>query len=278
MPSTPTAPPSPDLTDASRRRFSPLGRGEAGRATAARLRAALAVQPGSPPAAATAAGHRSLVPAVLLVATGLAFGGLAVAGHPSQAAVPAATVARAASFAVAAVAPGEDVQAAASPGFAKPLDLLDGGGPTTVVPPVVVTPPRASRAHRPAAPRYVRPGVGTFTSGFGMRWGRMHEGIDLAGPYGSPIRAVTNGVVGLAGEESGYGVVIKLADWDGTESVYGHLSQLLVQPGQRVSAGDVIGLEGNSGHSTGPHLHFEIRINGVALDPAPWLRLHGVYV
>ena len=208
------------------------------------------------------------MPAVLLLATGLAFAGLASVGRPHQAAA-AATRAFAASMVIPLVEP---------PGSAQPLDVIDTTPHRPMIMPVVSHVTRASRDRRSQTHRFVRPDIGAFSSGFGMRWGRMHEGIDLAGPYGSNVRAVTDAVVVEAGQESGYGTIIRLTHFDGTQSVYGHLSQILVQVGQHVSAGDVIGLEGNTGHSTGPHLHFEIRIGGVAIDPIPWLRARGIYI
>ena len=137
--------------------------------------------------------------------------------------------------------------------------------------------PRASRERTVvvAAPDYVLPDAGVFTSGFKWRWGRMHAGIDLAGPYGSPVRAVTAGVVIDAGEEGGYGNIVKIRHADGVETYYAHLSSILVAAGP-VAAGQVIALEGNTGHSTGPHLHFEVHVNDVAIDPVPWLAEHGI--
>jgi murein DD-endopeptidase MepM/ murein hydrolase activator NlpD len=79
-----------------------------------------------------------------------------------------------------------------------------------------------------------------------------------------------------AGSEGGYGRAIRLLHDDGTVSVYGHLSQILVSDGARVEAGEQIGEEGNTGHSTGPHLHFEIRIGGTPVDPMDWLRERGI--
>lgn len=106
-----------------------------------------------------------------------------------------------------------------------------------------------------------------YTSGFKMRWGRMHEGIDMAGPIGTPIHAPAEGVVSFAGWASGYGRLIKIQHANGIETRYGHLNAIRVEVGQRVSRGDRIGDMGNSGRSTGPHLHYEIRVDGEPLDP-----------
>ena len=87
----------------------------------------------------------------------------------------------------------------------------------------------------------------------------------------------TTGTVIFAGVEGGYGNKVEIEYWDGTVSVYGHMSQIDVVVGQQLAAGDLVGLSGNTGHSTGPHLHLEIHPNGgAAIDPAPWLHAHGL--
>ncbi|WP_210528072.1 M23 family metallopeptidase [Rubellimicrobium arenae] len=106
-----------------------------------------------------------------------------------------------------------------------------------------------------------------YTSGFAMRWGRMHEGIDMAGPIGTPVYSTADGVVIFAGWASGYGRLIKIQHEFGIETRYGHLNQIRVEVGQRVSRGDRIGDMGNSGRSTGPHLHYEIRVGGEPINP-----------
>lgn len=136
----------------------------------------------------------------------------------------------------------------------------------------------ASRAlARVALHRWVRPYGGVFTSPFGYRWGRLHAGVDLAGPWGSTIVAATDGCIEYAGPEDGYGEVMKIRDWDGTETVYGHMSSFIRTSGC-VSAGDPIARIGAGGDATGPHLHFEVRINGVPVDPVPFLAARGVYI
>ena len=117
-----------------------------------------------------------------------------------------------------------------------------------------------------------------FTSGFGGRndpfgrgW-RRHEGQDLAGAYGSPILATAEGVVTFAGWESGYGRLVKIRHEFGIETRYAHLSQILVDVGDRVSRGERIGDMGNSGRSTGTHLHYEIRIGGEAINPMTFIK------
>ncbi|MBM3604821.1 MAG: M23 family peptidase [Alphaproteobacteria bacterium] len=111
-----------------------------------------------------------------------------------------------------------------------------------------------------------------YTSGFGRRWGRMHEGIDLAGPVGTPIHSTGDGVVTFAGRNGAYGNLIKIQHELGTETRYAHLNRIHVKVGQRVSQGDRIGDMGNTGRSTGPHLHYEVRMNGRAVDPMSFIK------
>ncbi|WP_409330194.1 M23 family metallopeptidase [Trujillonella humicola] len=131
-----------------------------------------------------------------------------------------------------------------------------------------------------ARPRAVLPVQGArLTSGFGPRWGTMHSGIDLAAPMYTPEYAAMDGVVLEAGPASGYGNVIYIQHENGDVTVYGHMEEILVAPGQVVRAGDTIALLGNRGQSTGPHLHFEVHVgglNGTKVDPIPWLRERGV--
>ncbi|MBP9952569.1 MAG: M23 family metallopeptidase [Cypionkella sp.] len=117
-----------------------------------------------------------------------------------------------------------------------------------------------------------------YTSGFGGRddpFGRgvrRHEGQDMAGDYGAPIYATADGVITYAGWENGYGRLIKIQHEFGIETRYGHLSQIRVNVGQRVSRGDKIGDMGNSGRSTGTHLHYEIRLSGTAINPMTFIK------
>ena len=111
-----------------------------------------------------------------------------------------------------------------------------------------------------------------YTSGFGARWGRAHQGVDLAGPVGTPIMATGDGVVTFAGRQSGYGNLIKVEHALGTETRYGHLSKINVKVGQKVSRGSLIGAMGNTGRSTGPHLHYEVRVNGKAVNPMSFIK------
>jgi murein DD-endopeptidase MepM/ murein hydrolase activator NlpD len=137
-------------------------------------------------------------------------------------------------------------------------------------------PSRSSRSReRKPLHRWVRPNYGPLTSPFGYRWGRLHAGIDIAGPYGSPILAATDGCISYAGPMSGYGEVLKITDWDGTETVYGHMSSFVRTSGC-VKAGTVIARVGAAGDATGPHLHFEIHVGGQPVNPIPFLARHGL--
>jgi len=111
-----------------------------------------------------------------------------------------------------------------------------------------------------------------FTSGFGQRWGRLHAGTDFAAPIGTPIYSTADGVVTHAGWSSGYGRLIKIQHEFGIETRYGHLNALRVSVGQRVSRGERIGDMGNSGRSTGPHLHYEVRVGGAPVNPMIYIR------
>lgn len=108
-----------------------------------------------------------------------------------------------------------------------------------------------------------------LTSNFGPRWRRMHKGLDIKVYIGDTIRAAFDGKVRIVKyERAGYGKYIVIRHYNGLETIYGHLSKQLVEEDQEVKAGDVIGLGGNTGRSTGSHLHFETRLCGVALNPA----------
>jgi murein DD-endopeptidase MepM/ murein hydrolase activator NlpD len=138
---------------------------------------------------------------------------------------------------------------------------------------------RAEREARLQRPLFVMPTKGVYTSGFGYRWGALHAGVDLAAPIGTPIVAASDGVVVDAGPTAGYGAWVKIRHSDGTVTLYGHVNTWTVQIGQRVFAGDQIATVGNRGNSTGPHLHFEVLLNGTnRIDPAPWLAQRGLSV
>lgn len=113
---------------------------------------------------------------------------------------------------------------------------------------------------------------GRISSRFGPRWGRMHEGLDIAVNTGTRVRAAADGVVRFAGWNGGYGYLVVIDHGRGIETRYAHNSRLQVKRGQRVSRGEVIALSGSTGNSTGPHVHFEIRQNGKPVDPLRYLR------
>lgn len=123
----------------------------------------------------------------------------------------------------------------------------------------------------PSAAGLIWPLDGLLTSGFGYRWGRMHEGIDIAVPEGTPIRAAKAGTVIMASYNGGYGNYTCVDHGSGLSTCYAHQSGFAVSSGQSVGQGQVIGYSGNTGSSTGPHLHFEVRINGAAQDPMGYL-------
>ena len=111
-----------------------------------------------------------------------------------------------------------------------------------------------------------------FTSGFGMRWGRMHSGTDFASKHGTPIYATADGVVIHAEWLSGYGRLVKIQHEFGIETRYAHMSRIRVKKGQRVSRGERIGDMGSTGRSTGTHLHYEVRVGGKAVNPMIYIK------
>jgi murein DD-endopeptidase MepM/ murein hydrolase activator NlpD len=123
----------------------------------------------------------------------------------------------------------------------------------------------------PSAAGFIWPVNGPVTSGFGMRWGRMHEGIDIGVGYGTPIHAAAAGRVVYAGWMSGYGNLVAIDHGRGISTAYGHQSSIAVSVGQVVAQGQTIGYVGCTGHCFGPHLHFEVRINGSPVDPLGYL-------
>jgi murein DD-endopeptidase MepM/ murein hydrolase activator NlpD len=121
---------------------------------------------------------------------------------------------------------------------------------------------------------YIWPTKGVLTSGYGMRWGRMHKGIDIAAPIGTPVVAAAPGVVVSAGWNSGgYGNLVEIQHPDGSVTVYAHNNRILVRRGQEVAQGQQISEMGSTGRSTGPHCHFEVHppgqgaVNPIALLP-----------
>ena len=224
------------------------------------IRHGLHVRPARP-----AAPHRAVAPAILAsVATVV---GLVIAtGNPAEArplaSQPAAVTAPEPSTAAGPLASAADI--------ARAVHAVD--------PQQRRSSARASRSSsRAPLHRWVRPNYGPLSSPFGYRWGRLHAGIDLAGPYGSPIVAATDGCITYAGPEMGYGEVMKITDWDGTETWYGHMSAFVKTSGC-VKAGQEIARVGAAGDATGAHLHFEVHVGGAPINPIPFLAKRGVYV
>ncbi len=112
---------------------------------------------------------------------------------------------------------------------------------------------------------------GILTSGYGWRWGRMHEGIDLAVPNGTPVVASAAGTVIVAGWMGGYGNLVVIDHGGGISTAYAHNTSVTIGAGQQVAQGQLIAYSGNTGNSTGPHVHFEVRVNGAAVDPMGYL-------
>lgn len=129
--------------------------------------------------------------------------------------------------------------------------------------------------------RWVLPAPGVMTTCFCMRWGVMHEGIDIAKGYGVPIRAVGDGLVIKAGPAEGFGNWVVIQHSNGDVSIYGHVESYSVHVGEKVKAGEIIAHEGSEGFSTGPHLHFEVHrgsFDGPPINPVPWLRARGIKI
>jgi murein DD-endopeptidase MepM/ murein hydrolase activator NlpD len=118
---------------------------------------------------------------------------------------------------------------------------------------------------------FIWPVNGPVVSGFGMRWGRMHEGIDIAVPTGTPIRAAAAGSVSIAGSVGGYGNYTCISHGGSLSTCYAHQERILVSVGQQVAQAQVIGISDCTGHCLGPHVHFEVRVNGQAVDPLGYL-------
>ncbi|WP_040004172.1 M23 family metallopeptidase [Gordonia alkanivorans] len=185
---------------------------------------------------------------------------------------------------------GTAAQAAAQPAPALPKVAL----PESVkMPAGLVLPPELDKIARDVLPpsaftpgvpghpgirKAVKPVSGTVTSGYGPRWGTNHNGVDIANKIGTPIYAVTDGVVLESGPASGFGQWVRVKQDDGTTGVFGHVDQSFVRPGQHVTAGQKIATVGNRGQSTGPHLHYEVwDANGKKINPQVWLNQRGVH-
>lgn len=140
------------------------------------------------------------------------------------------------------------------------------------MPDIPVMPPAGGQTGK-----WINPvGNAKFTSPYGMRNGKMHTGADWAMPIGTPLRSMANGTVIFAGNRGGKGKTVVIRYADGTESIYAHMDGFAAKAGQRVAAGTLVGYSGNTGHSTGPHLHLEISRGGKTYDPLAWMRSMGI--
>jgi murein DD-endopeptidase MepM/ murein hydrolase activator NlpD len=186
----------------------------------------------------------------------------------------------AASQAAGTTAAGNTVPGTATTGF-----VSDDDTEPLAVNPRAVEGVRVARKDRPVRPRpvvtatWVNPmPAGAVTSCFGERWGRLHAGVDLATAAGTPIVAAGAGVVGAAGPAVGYGNAVLIDHGNGFLTHYGHMSAITVVVGRHVAAGEQVGNEGSTGHSTGPHLHFEVHQGHYKnpIEPTRWMHEHGV--
>ncbi len=150
--------------------------------------------------------------------------------------------------------------------FQEWAGLVEDGrvGPATTL---ALAAPPASSPVTFAPPLFV-----PYTDGFGPRGARMHTGLDFPAPHGTPVLAARTGVVTVAESIAGYGSTVALKHELGASTLYAHLSAILVQPGEKVAAGQPLGRVGATGAATGPHLHFEVRVRGAAVDPLPAFR------
>jgi murein DD-endopeptidase MepM/ murein hydrolase activator NlpD len=231
------------------------------------LRTALHLRPTRP-----ATPHRALAPAVLSGVAAVV--GLVIAtGTSAQAGAVAGT--RQLAYNGTAAVSAQDRALASDADVALALKALDD--PDSAATHRDRTHRATRSTHRAPLHRWVRPNYGPLTSSFGYRWGRLHEGIDIAGPYGSSIVAVTDGCISYAGPEAGYGEVMRITDWDGSVSLYGHMSSFVKTSGC-VKAGQVIARVGSGGDATGAHLHFGLYVGGAPVNPIPYLAKHGLYI
>jgi murein DD-endopeptidase MepM/ murein hydrolase activator NlpD len=132
-------------------------------------------------------------------------------------------------------------------------------------------PSTSSSSGAPSSAGFIWPVSGPITSPFGMRWGTLHPGIDIGVPSGTPIHAAASGTVIWCGWMSGYGNLVMIDHHNGLATLYGHQTQVAVGCGQEVSQGQVVGYSGCTGFCTGPHVHFEVRLNGTPVDPLGYL-------
>ncbi len=218
----------------------------------------------------------SLGATAVLVQTALAapFGTLAEGGPVGQGALALNVQTWTATPVSAELVPEATPTSAGSAPTLAPTASASGVATASVPPTPKATPPTIDPAKAWTPPV----DSGKFTSGYGPRWGAEHQGIDLAAPIGTPIVAMSTGKVTFAGWQGGYGKKVEIKYWDGTISHYGHMDSIDVKAGDVIAPGAKVGTVGNTGYSTGPHLHLEIHLPGAseAINPEPWLSAHGV--
>lgn len=149
--------------------------------------------------------------------------------------------------------------------ISKDINVTDKGESEKIVVGTKKLPAKA------ATGKFASPASGRISSPFGGRWGRQHQGIDIANSYGTSIYAADGGTVKSAGRQGAYGNLVVINHGNGFQSYYGHTSEILVKPGQKVAKGEKIALMGSTGRSTGNHVHFEIRQDGVPKNPANYI-------
>jgi len=168
----------------------------------------------------------------------------------------------------------QETPAPATPEPAAPAPVAPTSQPATPLPvaPAAPAPPPPPAIATVEAGGYIWPVSGSLNSRFGPRWGSFHTGIDIGAGFGTGVAAAASGkVVLVAHSNYGYGNYVIVRHADGSETLYAHLSAIYVSLGQEVGQGEPIGAVGCTGWCTGPHLHFEVRIGGVAVDPLPYL-------
>lgn len=131
----------------------------------------------------------------------------------------------------------------------------------------VVTKAKVGSGYKSIGISFIKPVTATITSRFGARWGTTHKGLDLGAKTGTSIKAAASGTVTFANWSGTYGYLVIISHGNGVQTYYAHCSSILTKVGATVSQGDIIAKVGSTGHTTGPHLHFEIRVNGVAYNP-----------
>jgi len=167
-------------------------------------------------------------------------------------------------------------------GLAKVLESSVGGQEDQLSPDSAPSEAPRPATGAPASPNAAKMPPGAVSSGFGMRHHpidgveKFHTGIDLRGKEGTPILAAADGVVRSAGTRGGYGNAVEIDHGNGVSTLYGHASELGVKPGDHVQKGQEIGEVGMTGKATGPHLHFEVRVEGKPVDPKGALKAYGI--